>query len=112
MGRKRSSGAGHNAMGGADPGRLKSFVERIERLNEEKAALGKDITGVFAEAKGAGFDVKALREVIRQRKMDASDRAEFQAIVETYQRALGDFVNTPLGQAGAPRVGKDAAAGD
>lgn len=69
--------------------RLKSFIERIERLNEEKAALQEDIKEVFAEAKGTGFDTKAMREVIKLRKMDADKRAEFESIIELYKNAIG-----------------------
>jgi uncharacterized protein (UPF0335 family) len=68
---------------------LKAFIERVERLEEEKKALSDDIKDVFAEAKGNGFDVKALRTVIRMRKQDADERAEEEAILETYLHALG-----------------------
>lgn len=59
---------------GEGAARLKSFVERIERLEEEKAALGADIREVYSEAHGAGFDVKTIRRVVRERKLDAADR--------------------------------------
>lgn len=68
---------------------LKAFVERIERLDEEKKAIADDIKDVFAEAKASGFDVKALRAVIRLRRMDAAERQEQDAILETYMHALG-----------------------
>jgi uncharacterized protein (UPF0335 family) len=68
---------------------LKSFVERIERLEEEKKALSDDIKDVYAEAKGNGFDVKALRQVVRLRKQDKDERAEQEAILDTYLQALG-----------------------
>lgn len=68
---------------------LKSFVERIERLEEEKKALADDIRDVYAEAKGNGFDVKALRTVVRLRKQDSQERQEQEAILETYMNALG-----------------------
>jgi uncharacterized protein (UPF0335 family) len=68
---------------------LKSIVERVERLEEEKSAIAEDIKDVFAEAKGNGFDVKALRTIIRMRKMDANERAEQETILETYLRAMG-----------------------
>jgi uncharacterized protein (UPF0335 family) len=68
---------------------LKAFVERIERLEEEKKALADDIRDVFAEAKANGFDVKALRAVIKLRKQDADERREQEAILETYMHALG-----------------------
>lgn len=77
---------GHNSVG-AD--QLKAVVERIERLEEEKKVLADDIRDVYAESKGNGMDVKALRTIIRLRKMDANDRAEQDAILETYMHALG-----------------------
>ena len=69
--------------------RLQSFVERIERLEEEKKALSDDIREIYSEAKGTGFDVKILRQIIRLRKMDASDRNEMEEVLEVYKRALG-----------------------
>lgn len=68
---------------------LKAFIERVERLEEEKKALSDDIKDVFAEAKGNGFDVKALRQVIKIRKQDVDERKEQEAILETYLHALG-----------------------
>ena len=68
---------------------LKAFVERIERLEEEKAALTADIREVYAEAKSTGFDVKALRTVIRIRKQDDTERREQELVLETYLNALG-----------------------
>ncbi len=68
---------------------LKSIIERVERLEEDKAAIGSDIKDVYAEAKGNGYDVKALRAIVRYRKEDAQDRAEREAIFETYLNALG-----------------------
>ena len=68
---------------------LKAFVERIERLEEEKKTIADDIKDVFAEAKAMGFDTKALRTVIRMRKQDVEERQEQQAILDTYLHALG-----------------------
>ena len=68
---------------------LKSYVQRIERLEEERKALGEDIREVYAEAKAAGFDVKAMRVVVRLRKQDAEERKEHEALVELYREALG-----------------------
>jgi len=68
---------------------LKAFVERVERLEEEKKALADDIRDVYAEAKGNGFDVKSLRIVVRLRKQDINERKEQEAILETYLHALG-----------------------
>ena len=68
---------------------LKSFIERIERLEEEKKALADDIREVYAEAKGNGFDTKIMRQIIRLRKMDASDRAEQEELLDLYKNAIG-----------------------
>jgi uncharacterized protein (UPF0335 family) len=68
---------------------LKAFVERIERLEEEKKTLADDIKDVYGEAKSMGFDVKALRTIIRMRKEDTDERKEHEAILETYMLALG-----------------------
>jgi uncharacterized protein (UPF0335 family) len=64
---------------------LKAFVERIERMEEEKSAIAADIRDIYAEAKGNGFDTKVLRTLIKRRKMDASERAEQDAILELYE---------------------------
>jgi uncharacterized protein (UPF0335 family) len=68
---------------------LKAFVERIERLEEEKKAIADDIRDVYGEAKANGFDVKALRTIVRLRKQDADERREQETILETYMHALG-----------------------
>ena len=68
---------------------LKAFIERVERLEEEKKAIADDIRDVYAEAKGSGFDVKALRQIVRLRKQDADERKEYETILETYMHALG-----------------------
>ena len=68
---------------------LKAIVERIERLEEEKKAIADDIKDVFAEAKANGFDVKALKEILKLRKQDRDERQEHEAIVELYMVALG-----------------------
>ena len=68
---------------------LKAFIERVERLEEEKKAISDDIRDVYGEAKGNGFDVKALRAIVRLRKQDADERREQEAILDTYMHALG-----------------------
>ena len=73
---------------------LRSFIERIERLEEEKATLMEDIREVYAEAKGTGFDPKIMRQVIRLRKMEPADRQELEYILDTYMSALG-MTDTP-----------------
>lgn len=80
------TGPGHNSISAQH---LEQFVKRIERLKEERAALTEDERQVFAEAKGAGFDTKIMREVIRLRAMDPSDLAERKAMIELYMEALG-----------------------
>ena len=73
---------------------LRSIVERIERLEEEKKAIADDIKDVFAEAKGNGFDVKTLRTVVRLRKVEASEREEQEAMLDLYLSALGMLPDT------------------
>lgn len=69
--------------------RLTQFIERIERLEEEKAALMNDIKEVYAEAKGTGFDTKVMRQIVRLRKMETSDRLEQEELLELYMGAVG-----------------------
>jgi uncharacterized protein (UPF0335 family) len=69
--------------------RLRSFIERIERLEEERRTLGADIKEVYAEAKGAGFDAKTMRQIIRIRRMDKDDLDEQETLLDIYKRALG-----------------------
>lgn len=68
---------------------LRAFVERLERLEEEKQAIADDMKDVFAEAKANGFDTKVLRQVLRMRRQDASERAELESLLDLYCRALG-----------------------
>lgn len=75
-------------VGGLAVDRLRSLIERIERLEEEKAALGSDIRDIFAEAKSAGFDIKIMRTIIKLRKMNAADRDEMDFLLDTYKKAL------------------------
>ncbi len=75
-------------VGGIAVDRLRSLIERIEHLEEEKAAIASDIRDIFAEAKSAGFDVKIMRTVIKLRKMNAADRDEQEFLLETYRKAL------------------------
>lgn len=72
---------------GAD--QLRSFVERIERLEQEKKELADDIRDIYAQAKGSGFDLKALRQVIRLRKLNSADREEQETLLDIYKHALG-----------------------
>jgi uncharacterized protein (UPF0335 family) len=75
--------------GGIAADRLRSLVERIERLEEERKALGSDIRDIYAEAKSAGFDVKVLRQLIRIRRQEAADVEEQETLLDVYRRALG-----------------------
>ena len=75
-------------VGGIAVDRLRSLIERIERLEEEKAAIASDIRDIFAEAKSAGFDVKIMRTVIKLRKMNAADRDEQEFLLDTYKKAV------------------------
>lgn len=78
--------SGHN---GVPADQLRSIIERVERLEEEKSALAADVRDVFAEAKGNGFDVKTIRQIIKLRKMDHAEREEAEHMLDTYKRALG-----------------------
>lgn len=77
---------GHNAVA---KDQIKAIIERVERMEEEKKVISDDIRDVYAEAKGNGLDVKALRTIVRMRKQDATERAEQEAILDTYLHALG-----------------------
>lgn len=98
---------GHNSQGGIAGAQLRSFIERIERLMEEKAALAEDIKEVYAEAKGSGFDPKTMRQVIRLRKMEEHARKEQEALLDLYMDALGMLVDTPLGAASLRRAAEN-----
>jgi uncharacterized protein (UPF0335 family) len=78
-----------DTLGATAQGKLKSLVERIERLEEDKAAVASDLKEVYAEAKGEGFDTKILRKVVRLRKADAAKRSEEEALIELYITAIG-----------------------
>lgn len=84
--------------------RLLSLIERIERMEEERAAIASDIRDIYAEAKTAGFDPKAMRQMIRERRMDPAERAEYESMLEIYRAALGMLAGTPLGQAARRRL--------
>jgi uncharacterized protein (UPF0335 family) len=77
------------AKSGFAAGQLRSLVERIERLEEERTALTSDIREVYAEAKGNGFDTKIMRQVVRMRRLDKADRQEQEAVLDLYLSALG-----------------------
>lgn len=96
----KDPGMGHNNppadppktdVGGIAADRLKSLIERIERLEEEKKKLSADIRDIFAEAKGAGFDTKIMREMLKLRRMEQADRDEQEYLRDLYGRALSIF---------------------
>ena len=76
-------------VGGIAGDQLRSIIERVERLEEEKSALTADIRDVFAEAKGNGFDTKTIRQLLKLRKLDVSERDEQEHLLDLYKRALG-----------------------
>jgi uncharacterized protein (UPF0335 family) len=78
-----------DTLGATAQGKLKSLIERIERLEEDKAVVANDLKEVYAEAKGEGFDTKIIRKVIRLRKADAAKRSEEEALIELYITAIG-----------------------
>ena len=82
---------------------LQSFVDRIERLEAEKAAISVDIRDVYAETKSNGFDVKIIKKIIAMRKKDSAELREEQALIATYMDALGMLAGTPLGDAAMKR---------
>ncbi|EKE75816.1 MULTISPECIES: DUF2312 domain-containing protein [Oceanibaculum] len=96
-------------VGGIAGERLRSFIERIERLEEEKAALAADIREIFAEAKGVGFDTKIMRQVLKLRKLDREDRQEQETLLDLYLQALG-MAPGSAAEAGDMGDGQDQAA--
>lgn len=89
-----TEGIGHNSgeeqdVGGVSGKRLKAYLDRIERLEEEKSGIADDIKDIYAEAKGTGFDVKTMRKLVRLRKMDAEKRREEDELLELYKAAVG-----------------------
>lgn len=83
------TGKGHNSRDPVADDRLRLLIERIERLEEEKAGLGDDIKDVYNEGKAVGYDTKMMRQIVRLRKMDPNDRREMEMVLETYKCALG-----------------------
>ena len=75
--------------GGVESTKLRSYIERIERLEEDKAGIASDVRDVFAEAKSNGFDVKAMRQILKLRKMKTNERTEAEYMLDLYKRALG-----------------------
>ncbi len=86
-----SDGTGPDVLNGNSQGRLRSIVERIERLEEDKAQVATDLKEVYAEAKGDGFDAKIIRKVVRRRKQDRAKLQEEDALLDLYLSALGEL---------------------
>lgn len=82
-------GVGHNSVTATAVDQLRSIIERVERLEDDKKAITDDIKDVYAEAKGNGYNVKALRTIVRLRKQDADERQEQESILDAYKQALG-----------------------
>ncbi len=93
---------GHNAFA---PERLRSIVDRIERLEGERKAIAEDIKDIYTEAKSAGFVSKVIRALIAERRKDAQEAEEQRSLLDIYRDALGQLAGTPLGQAAMERVG-------
>ncbi len=94
---------GHNINNVAGD-RLRSIIERWERLDEEVKALRSDQKDIMQEAKSAGFDVKVIRKLIAERRLDQAEVEETEMLIDVYRRALGDFASSPLGEAAMARV--------
>jgi uncharacterized protein (UPF0335 family) len=92
-----------------DGGHLKAFIERIERMEEEKKAIADDIKDIYAEAKGTGYDPKIIRKIVGIRKQDAAKRREEEELLDLYMASLGDLAETPLGKAAVSREFGDRA---
>lgn len=101
------AGEGHNGFASTQ---LRSLIERIERMEEEKAARALDIREIYIEAKSQGFDVKIMRQIVKLRKIDTDERKEQQAILDLYKSALGMLDGTPLGEAALNRLAKETRA--
>lgn len=89
MAKAKIAGKGHNRVGGVAVEQLKSIIARVERLEDEKKGISADITDIFSEAKGNDFDVKAIRQIIKDRKLSAEEREQRELVYDTYCRALG-----------------------
>jgi uncharacterized protein (UPF0335 family) len=110
MRRKRNGNAeqgakiGHNSNLNQDEKvKLSGFISEVERVDAEVRELTSERGTIYKSAKEAGFDTKALKHVVKMRRMEKSKRSEFEAAVDAYMIAMGDFVTTPLGQAGLPQ---------
>lgn len=94
------------SIGGSSGEKLRSLIARVERLEEEKAAIAADISAVYSEAKSFGFDVKTMRQIVKLRKLTPIQREEQEALLDIYKAALGMLYDTPLGEAARRRLEK------
>ena len=94
------------SIGGVAGEKLRSLIERVERLEIDKVAIVADIASVYSEAKAQGFDVKTMREIVKLRKLDPIQREEQEALLDIYKAALGMLYDTPLGEAARRRLEK------
>lgn len=99
-------GNGHNIAGSFSKERLKKFISKIEKLEEDKRAIGSDIRSVYQEAESAGLDAKVIRKVVADRRKDQEIVTEQEELKRIYKEALGDFSSSPLGEAAAERGSK------
>ena len=104
MGKQATATVGDNSTHVIAKDELKSLVDRLERLNEEKQAIVDDFKDVMTEARSRGYDTKALRTILRMRKQDADERREREALIEIYAEALGMLASLPLGKAAIERA--------
>lgn len=96
---RKATGTEDASVGHNSASLLKSFIERVERIQEDIDNLNNDKKEVFAEAKGTGFDTKIMKAIIKLRKMEEADRREYEELLELYKAALGMWSDTPLGEA-------------
>lgn len=98
--KRLAEAAKHAQPAGFASDQLRAFIERIERLEEEKATIAQDVKEVYAEAKANGFDTKTMRKIVSLRRIDKDERQEQEALIDLYMRALGmaPFEDTPLGK--------------
>ena len=101
------SEVGHNSDGISDAAQrqLRQYIEQLEQLETEKAAIGDDLKEKFAEMKGAGYDIPTVKRLLKLRKMDPDKRSEQDALMDTYLHALGMLADTPLGKYAMERDG-------
>lgn len=99
-------------IGSNSNGQLKAFIERIEKLDEDKRQISAEMAYVYGEAKANGFDTKIMRKLVALRKKEAAEREEEQSLIEVYMAALGMLADTPLGEAALEREGLAKEDGD